>query len=991
MKKSLRIIIKFVCFLLVICCGISNLNIVHAGEPPAFIEENDGGHSMQNGAYITFSYQLIRQNVDEIKGTAQYKLGEYFTISGNGSQALILSDYVYLTNKNNNRKYIGVFDKHNGWQNPGTYTRDKWLYVDLATGSNKISMAGGEGAVEGSGDAQIIVNLDKIGHDPVVHGVKGTWTAGEVSSGKRTWQSLWTDGATGSAEGNKAATSTGFFFSDEDEQKERVPAYVDVPISKNGSITEMKKQNSDGTWTSMTPTTEWNQMDEVGTYWIKACTKDQAGYTACGTRYVNVQSKKYEVKYNGNGSTSGTMSNSTHTYDVSKNLTANSYTKTGYHFDEWNTNADGTGTAYTNGQTVKNLTSTNGATVNLFAQWLPNTYSIQYHTNGGSGTMSNSSHTYDTAKKLSTNAFTRSGWKFIGWNTKADGSGLTYSNNQTVKNLTSTNNATIHLYAQWDQAPSITTVNKTFYQNEITKEQWLNELRMDEIVANDKEDGDLTSQIKIISDPVILNRVGTYTVVYQVTDSVQQTVNKSAIVTICYNNPPEIEAENRIYRLGEINQDDWKSKLRIQDVNASDVEDGDITSQIKIKLDEVDTSKAGTYRVIYEVTDAFGKKVEKLISVEIRYDNKPIITADNLIFHENEYTDKEVLELLKTNATANDVEDGNLTDEIEIIKNNIDPTAPGLYEVVYQVVDSEGAITTKTIDVNVMENDAPILQLFAPSKRFIENEYSQEEWENELRMLGVTAHDHEDHDLTSKIQVISDTTKPSTRGIYEVTYQVSDRFGKTTTKKAKVTVEPNEAPIIYANDKYFKTSDVITERDLLEHVYASDDYDGDLTKQIQITHNTIKIGQAGIYEVTYEATDRFGKVGTKIINVHVEQSGSTPSQPSNPPLPSDPNALGIWNGRQLAKVQLTKLMEFSEMGFNPNAYKNVVFGVYAAEDIVYKGNVVLKANSLVGLSNLDDDGNINAMIYHSGKYYIQELSTDDKYLLSSEKYYFEFE
>lgn len=81
----------------------------------------------------------------------------------------------------------------------------------------------------------------------------------------------------------------------------------------------------------------------------------------------------YTINYNGNGNTGGSTSSGSHTYDIAKNLTANGYTKTGYTFNGWNIKADGTGTSYSDKQSVKNLTSANGGTVTLYAQWKDNT------------------------------------------------------------------------------------------------------------------------------------------------------------------------------------------------------------------------------------------------------------------------------------------------------------------------------------------------------------------------------------------------------------------------------------------------------------------------------------------------------------------------------------------------------------------------------------------------------------------------------------------
>lgn len=93
--------------------------------------------------------------------------------------------------------------------------------------------------------------------------------------------------------------------------------------------------------------------------------------TATGSRTQVV--RRYTVVYDGNGETSGSMSNSTFTYGTTYTLKANTYTKTGYEFVGWNTEPDGTGTDYYDEERVSNLTSVNGGVVTLYAQWEDNT------------------------------------------------------------------------------------------------------------------------------------------------------------------------------------------------------------------------------------------------------------------------------------------------------------------------------------------------------------------------------------------------------------------------------------------------------------------------------------------------------------------------------------------------------------------------------------------------------------------------------------------
>ena len=80
---------------------------------------------------------------------------------------------------------------------------------------------------------------------------------------------------------------------------------------------------------------------------------------------------RYQVSYDKN-SGEGTMGVQSFTYDTSQNLWPNSFTRTGFTFLGWNTAADGSGTSYGDGESVNNLSSTDGAVVTLYAQWTQN-------------------------------------------------------------------------------------------------------------------------------------------------------------------------------------------------------------------------------------------------------------------------------------------------------------------------------------------------------------------------------------------------------------------------------------------------------------------------------------------------------------------------------------------------------------------------------------------------------------------------------------------
>ena len=122
-------------------------------------------------------------------------------------------------------------------------------------------------------------------------------------------------------------------------------------------------------------------------------------------------------------------------------------TKTGYTFDGWYTSSD-EGTTL---QSKHNFDAPITSDITLYAKWLANTYSVTFDKNAQNATetMLTQNFTYDKEATLLSNVFSNPGYRFSVWNTKADGSGEVYNNNQSVKNLTSENGKNITLYAQW--------------------------------------------------------------------------------------------------------------------------------------------------------------------------------------------------------------------------------------------------------------------------------------------------------------------------------------------------------------------------------------------------------------------------------------------------------------------------------------------------------------------------------------------------------------
>ena len=452
---------------------------------------------------------------------------------------------------------------------------------------------------------------------------------------------------------------------------------------------------------------------------------------------------------------------------------------------------------------------------------------------------------------------TRAGYTFTGWSPAVE--------EMVTKNITY--NATwVMNWVPMNTAPVIRATDKTI---EVGDEF---DPRAD-VTAEDEEDGDITNRIEILKNDVNINEPGIYDVTYKVTDTqgasytttIKVTVNpKAADLNAC----PVIQATDKTLTVG----DEFDP---LADVTAKDEEDGDITDKIEILENEVDTTKPGKYEVTYKVTDSGGASHVKTIKVTVNPKMEPLNAAPIIEAEDKTLTVGDAFDPM-ADVTATDAEDGNLTDKIEILNNEVDTTRPGKYEVTYKVTDNKGASYTKTITVTVnpkMEVLNAIPTIKAEDKTITVGDTFDPK-------ADVTAEDVEDGDLTDKIEVLKNEVDTTKAGKYEVTYKVTDRKGASRTKTITVTVNPkietlNEAPTIDVTDKEITVGDKFDPKD---GVTAKDKEDGNLTDKIEILKNTVDPSKPGVYEVTYKVTDSKGASCTKTIKVTVKEKTPAPSK-----------------------------------------------------------------------------------------------------------------
>ena len=154
----------------------------------------------------------------------------------------------------------------------------------------------------------------------------------------------------------------------------------------------------------------------------------------------------YSIHFEGNGG-AGEMEDVVDLFGVDMPLPQNRFVRTGYTFMGWSLRPSGVVVAE-DGDVVPDFTSEPASTIVLYARWLPVSYTVRFDANGGDGTMPDQSFVYDSPDTLSSNAFVRTGFSFVGWGTNFAGR-VSFADGETVSNLASGSGALATLYAQW--------------------------------------------------------------------------------------------------------------------------------------------------------------------------------------------------------------------------------------------------------------------------------------------------------------------------------------------------------------------------------------------------------------------------------------------------------------------------------------------------------------------------------------------------------------
>lgn len=297
---------------------------------------------IENKSNISISYSGINV-IKEVDGTAEYDTYKYCVADG-------VYEMILNTNEGEAIDLSGA-DMNDGYILP-TCTKSKWTFAGWVDGNGIM-------ATDDSGKL-----YENVSFSPTLY---ATWKPATYRI------TLEDEGATVTGT-NELYQMYGKAFTYEYPQTEADA--VNGSIKNDDAITIPVRTGYDfgGYYTERPENNASVDVADAGEKIIDASGKIVVApitFDRTATLYAKWIPIEYTVIYDPNGG-DGEMEPSVHRYNVSQQLNSNSFTMSHQSFVEWNTEPDGSGTAYGNGAVVDKLTTTSKGTVTLYAQWTDN-------------------------------------------------------------------------------------------------------------------------------------------------------------------------------------------------------------------------------------------------------------------------------------------------------------------------------------------------------------------------------------------------------------------------------------------------------------------------------------------------------------------------------------------------------------------------------------------------------------------------------------------
>jgi len=363
----------------------------------------------------------------------------------------------------------------------------------------------------------------------------------------------------------------------------------------------------------------------------------------------------------------------------------------------------------------------------------------------------------------------------------------------------------------------------------------------DGLLYHDNYDTLQNISVNIDSSRIILTKIGTYPIIYQIRDLSGNLTERTSYLTIYDHLPPEISVKKEVL-LSFGSAILWRDFFVIKD-------NYDLAPEVHLDLTNVDFTRLGTYPFSITAMDSSGLSSTLFEEVIIIDTKPPSILLKSTPAPISVGTDLSSIDFLSYIVSIFD--DYDLFKDINIdIRHDIEIQVIGTYKIYYEVTDSSGNSTEKIMNIKVSDLTAPVITIDIP---FIYEVFSAEP--HLLSQFSFSDNYSKTEEMTCKVTA---TYKMNIVADYPITIEVTDKSGNKTIYRDYIRIVDIFPPeITQLNDIIIAD---FQRKDLQYYFSASDNYDIPSKIQISIDDFYVNYEKIGSYPLKLSATDQSGNV-----------------------------------------------------------------------------------------------------------------------------------
>lgn len=369
-------------------------------------------------------------------------------------------------------------------------------------------------------------------------------------------------------------------------------------------------------------------------------------------------------------------------------------------------------------------------------------------------------------------------------------------------------------------------------------------------------DSDGIKQIIIDDSSVDYHTPGEYQLIISAEDVYGAVSELQTVTLVIEDLLPTLTVENRIAFNHIDSPVDFQSQFKY---SASEITDGDLTSEVVIDDSQVNYLEVGPYDVTFTAIDQEGNAVSETRTLVITDDSPDISSRQYAISPEGlVLSAQDLLHLFNVQITDQDH-----IKNVSVDQSDIDFMTPDLYYVGFMAEDEYGKVSSKYYAKFVITDTKPTIELT--------NEQATVHIGSEIDYQGLfapIASEIRIGDLNQLVSIDDSAVLPATPGTYPVIFSVSDDEQNSVETTGYLTIT-NDNPVITTNQEISINEETTPTTKQYNQLLNLQITDTDAIKEIGIDDSQVDYSTPGEYPITTSAVDQYNAMSSSQAQVKV--------------------------------------------------------------------------------------------------------------------------